>query len=126
MEKIKKSIRRKEIVSMLIVVLLFFLLRYAFLEVITKASETRENEMLELNMSTMMDVVSDISTKRETAYTGISDNLKAGIGMMTNFLKEFAGENGYDGPRTFSDGFVAELRDGKLRFPEGYRGLKSR
>lgn len=124
MEKIKKSIRRKEILSMLIVVLLFFLLRYAFLEVITKASETRENEMLELNMSTMMDVVSDISTKRETAFTDFSDNLKAVIGMMTTFLKEFAGENGYDGPRTFSDGFVAELRDGKLRFPEGYRGLE--
>lgn len=85
MEKVRKRIRTKELLALLIVVLLFFLLRYAFLEVVTKASETRENEMLELNMSTMMDVVSDISTKRETAFTDFSDNLKAVIGMMTNF-----------------------------------------
>ena len=126
MEKIKKTIRRKEIVSMLIVVLLFFLLRYAFLEVIAKAGEARENEMLELNMSTMMDVVADVNSKRETAYTGISDNLKASIGMMTNFLKEFADGNVYTGPRTFSDGVVAELAGEHVHFPEGYRDLEKK
>ena len=124
MEKVRKRIRTKELLALLIVVLLFFLLRYAFLEVVTKASETRENEMLELNMSTIMDVVADVNTKRETAIVTISENVNAGIRMMVNFLKEFAGENGYDGPRTFSDGVVAELEGEHVRFPEGYRGLE--
>ena len=124
MENIRKTIRKKELASMLIVAALFILLQYAFLAVMTKAGEARENEMLELNMGTMMNVVSDVHTRREAAYANISDNLKAGIGMMVNFLKEFADENGYTGPRTFSDGAVAELRDGQVRFPEGYRGLE--
>ena len=88
MENIRKTIRKKELASMLIVAALFILLQYAFLAVMTKAGEARENEMLELNMNTMMDTASDVTAKSEAAYANLSDNLKAGIGMMVNFLKE--------------------------------------
>ena len=124
MENIRKTIRKKELASMLIVAALFILLQYAFLAVMTKAGEACENEMLELNMNAMMDTVSDVTEKREAAYVNLADNLKADIGMMVNYLKEFAGEDGYTGPRAFSDGAVAELRDGQVIFPEGYRCLE--
>ena len=124
MENIRKTIREKELASMLIAAALFILLQYAFLTVMTKAGEAREKEMLELNMNTMMDTASDVTAKSEAAYANLSDNLKADIGMMVNYLKEFADEDGYTGPRVFFDGAVAELRDGQVIFPEGYRCLE--
>ena len=124
MENIRKTIRKKELASMLIVAALFILLQYAFLAVMTRAGEAREKEMLELNMNTMMDAASDVTAKSEAAYANLSDNLKAGIGMMVNYLKEYADEDGYTGPRVFFDGAVAELRDGQVIFPEGYRCLE--
>ena len=93
---------------------LFILLQYAFVEVMTRAGEAREKEMLELNMNTMMDTASDVTAKSEAAYANLSDNLKADIGMMVNYLKEYADEDGYTGPRVFFDGAVAELRDGQV------------
>ena len=80
--------------------------------------------MMELKMSTMMDIVSDVNTRRTAADTSISENVSAGISMMTNLLKEFVTEDGYEGPRTFSDGIVAELQGERVSFPQGYRDLE--
>ena len=124
MEKTEKSIRTKELVILIVIFLLFFLFRYALSYVCAKASEARENEMMELKMSTMMDIVSDVNMRRTAADTSISENMSAGISMMTNLLKEFVTEDGYEGPRTFSDGIVAELQGERVSFPQGYRDLE--
>ena len=112
--------------SLLVFVLLFLLLRYPFLDVFTKAAEARENEIMELKMSTMMDIISDVNTRRAAAYNDISDNLKADIRMMTNLLREFVTADGYDGPRSVDGGFVAELQSGRVILPQEYRGLEKK
>ena len=124
MKKVKDSIRTKELLTLLIIVLLFFLFCSALSYVCIKASEARENEMMELKMSTMMDIVSDVKSRRAAVETSVSENLNARIRMMTNLLKEFVTKDGYEGPRTFSDGVVAELQGEQLIFPPGYRGLE--
>ena len=125
MQKTRNAIPTKALVTGLVLVLLYFLFRSAFLYVSIKASEARENEMMELKMSTMLDIVSDLNEKRAAADTMVSENLKARVGMMSNLLQEFVTEAGYEGPRVFADGVVAELRDGRVLFPEDYRGFES-
>lgn len=79
---------------------------------------------MELKMSTMMDVISDVDTRRETAYADISGNVNADIRMMTYLLKKFATEDGYDGPRVFPGGLVAELQGERVVFPQKYLELE--
>ena len=67
MEETEKPIRTKELVILIVIFLLFFLFRYALSYVCAKASEARENEMMELKMSTMMDIVPDVNTRRTAA-----------------------------------------------------------
>ena len=110
---------------MLVIAALFILLQYAFLEVMTRASEAREKEMLELNMNTMMDAASNVNTKREAAYANLSDNLKAGIGMMVNYLKEFVGEDGYTGPARFPTAWWPNSGTGSCSSRRATGALKS-
>ncbi len=46
MDTIKKTIRRKELLSLLVIVLLFFLLRAVLTYIGSRVSETREAERL--------------------------------------------------------------------------------
>jgi len=126
MKKVKDSIRTKELITVLIIVLLFFLFRSALSYVFTRAGEAREEEMLALKMDTMLNVVDDVNARRMAADEGITANRRAGVRMMTGLLREFVTADGYDGPRTFSDGFVAEFRDGHVILPQEYGWLADR
>ena len=110
MKKIKDSIRNKELLALVLIVVLFFLIRIVLLFIGAKLSETREDELLHLKMDTLMEIVSDGNAKRAAADATVYANQKANVNMMTNLLKEFVTEDGYTGPRVFTDGFVAELR----------------
>ena len=59
MKKIKDSIRNKELLALVLIVVLFFLIRIVLLFIGAKLSETREDELLHLKMDTLMEIVSD-------------------------------------------------------------------
>ena len=123
MKKIKDSIRNKELLALVLIVVLFFLIRIVLLFIGAKLSETREDELLHLKMDTLMEIVSDGNAKRAAADATVYANQKANVNMMTNLLKEFVTEDGYTGPRVFTDGFVAELRGDRVILPQEYRAF---
>ena len=125
MKEVKKSIRSKGLLTILFIVLLFFLLRLAILYICAVSGEKRENEMMLLKMTTMTDIMSIGNAKRNAADASISENLAANVALMSNLLREFVTEDGYAGPRVLEDGFVAELRGGRVILPEEYRAFES-
>ena len=125
MKKIRESIRNKEILTLTLIVLLFFLIRFALVFIGTKLGETRENEQNQIKMNMLMSIVSEGNAKRTVADERITNHESADVRMITNFLKELVTEDGYTGPRVLPGGFVAELRDGRVILPEEYQALSS-
>ena len=117
MKKENKPVRNKEIIILVLIILFFILIRFALLYIGAKLGETRENELIQLKMSALTDIVSDANAKRAVAAQRVSDRMSANTQLMTNMLKELCTEDGYTGPRSFSDGFVAELRGERLILP---------
>ncbi len=91
-EKEKDSIRNKEIWALVLIVLLFILIRFALLYIGAKLSETRENELLQLKMSTMTDIVSDAGAKRTAAARRFSDHQDIHCRLMTSMLSAIGEE----------------------------------
>ena len=110
MKKNENSIRNKGILSLVLIILLFVLVRFALLYIGAKLGETRENELIQLKMSALTDIVSDANANSTAAAERVSGRLTAETRLMTGMLKEFCSEGSYDGPRTLPGGFVAELR----------------
>ncbi len=117
MKKEKTSIRNKEIITLVLIILIFILIRFALLYIGARLGETRENELIQLKMSVLTDIVSDAGEKRAAAARRVSDRLSADTRLMTTMLREFCTEDGYAGPRVFPDGFVAELRGDRVILP---------
>ena len=64
MKKNENSIRNKGILSLVLIILLFVLVRFALLYIGAKLGETRENELIQLKMSALTDIVSDANRQR--------------------------------------------------------------
>ena len=129
MKKNENAIRNKGILSLVLIILLFILVRFALLYIGARLGETRENELIQLKMSAMTDIVSDANAKTAAAAERVSDRLTAETRLMTGMLKEFCTDGDYSGPRTLPGGFVAELRGSRVILPpeaEGETGQLSR
>ena len=77
MKKEKTSIRNKEIITLVLIILIFILIRFALLYIGARLGETRENELIQLKMSVLTDIVSDAGEKRAAAARRVSDRLSA-------------------------------------------------
>ena len=122
MKKNENSIRNKGILSLVLIILLFVLVRFALLYIGAKLGETRENELIQLKMSALTDIVSDANANSTAAAERVSGRLTAETRLMTGMLKEFCSEGSYDGPRTLPGGFVAELRGSRVILPPEAEG----
>ncbi len=123
MKKIKDSIRNKELLAFLFIILIFILLRVALLFISTKLSEARETELMDMKMSALMDIVTDGNERGLAADEHIAENLRRNLDLMTMLLNGFVTEEGYTGPRAFADGFVAELQGDRVLLPPEYEAL---
>lgn len=56
--------------------------------------------------------------EQENVGVWTADYTNYSIDIMTDALKEYVTENGYEGPKVFQNGIVAEIRDGELILPE--------
>ena len=123
MKKIKQSMRYKELIALVLIVLIYFLFRAVLSFVGAKLNETRETELIELKMNVITDIVAYGNEKRTAADASVSENLAMHIELMTNLLGEFVTEDGYTGPRVFSDGFVAEVQGERILIPAEYEKI---
>ena len=112
MKKNENSIRNKGILSLVLIILLFVLVRFALLYIGAKLGETRENELIQLKMSALTDIVSDANANSTAAAERVSGRLTAATRLMTGMLKEFCSEGSYDGPRTLPGGFIQKNLNG--------------
>jgi hypothetical protein len=112
MKKNENSIRNKGILSLVLIILLFVLVRFALLYIGAKLGETRENELIQLKMSALTDIVSDANANSTAAAERVSCRLTAETRLMTGMLKEFCSEGSYDGPRTLPGGFIQKNLNG--------------
>ena len=112
MKKNENSIRNKGILSLVLIILLFVLVRFALLYIGAKLGETRENELIQLKMSALTDIVSDANANSTAAAERVSGRLTAETRLMTGMLKEFCSEGSYDGPRTLPGGFIQKNLNG--------------
>ncbi len=117
MKKNENSIRNKGILSLVLIILLFILVRFALLYIGAKLGETRENELIQLKMSALTDIVSDANAKSTSAAERVSERLTDETRLITGMLREFCTDGGYSGPRTLPGGFVAELRGSRVILP---------
>ena len=111
-KKNENSIRNKGILSLVLIILLFVLVRFALLYIGAKLGETRENELIQLKMSALTDIVSDANANSTAAAERVSGRLTAETRLMTGMLKEFCSEGSYDGPRTLPGGFIQKNLNG--------------
>ncbi len=123
MKKISDSIRNKGLLTLSLIILLFFLIRFALIFIGTKLGETRENEQNQVKMNMLMNILSEGNEKRAAADARITGYEAADVELVTNLLKELVTEDGYIGPRVLKDGFVIELRNDRLILPEEYRAF---
>lgn len=112
MKKNENSIRNKGILSLVLIILLFVLVRFALLYIGAKLGETRENELIQLKMSALTDIVSDANANSTAAAERVSGRLTAETRLLTGMLKEFCSEGSYDGPRTLPGGFIQKNLNG--------------
>ena len=77
MKKNENSIRNKGILSLVLIILLFVLVRFALLYIGAKLGETRENELIQLKMSALTDIVSDANANSTAAAERVSGRLTA-------------------------------------------------
>ena len=121
MKKISESIRNKGLLTLSLIILLFFLIRFALIFIGTKLGETRENEQNQIKMNMLMNILSEGNDKRAAADARITGYEAADVELVTNLLKELVTEDGYIGPRVLPDSFVVELRNDRLILPEEYQ-----
>ena len=118
MKKTKEFKHKKEFIALVLLILLLILIRSALLYIGAKLGEVRENELIQLKMGALSDIVSDANDRRAAASERIGEKLAANTRLMTALLRSFCTEEGYTGPRTVPDGFVAELRGDRVILPE--------
>ena len=94
MKKAKDSIRNKEIIALILIIVLFFLIRFALLYIGARLSETRENELIQLKMNALTDIVSDASEKRAAASERVNEKLAANTRLLTAIQRELSAEGG--------------------------------
>ena len=123
MKKIRASIRNKELLTLALIILLFFLIRFALIMLGTKLGETRENEQNQIKMNMLMNIVSDGNAKRAVADERITGYEAADVRLVTGLLRNLVTEDGYTGPMVLPGGFVAKLRDGHVILPKEYQAF---
>ena len=82
----------------------------------------RETEQENMKRSALVNIVSNEQLENLTAEKQFDEKLSALLQLMTDSLKEFITEDGYTGPRMFTHGFVAELKDSRIVVPDEIPG----
>ena len=113
------SIRNKAICAFVLLIVVLVLCSFALTYTGVWMGRIREAEQEELKMSSLLDFINDVYAQRDTADRRFTEFVSRDVRFMSGLLREFLTEDGYDGPRTFRDGFVAELRGDEVLLPDG-------
>ena len=92
MKKEKDAIQNKEIWALVLIILLFILIRFALLYIGARLGETRENELIQLKLSTLTDIVTDAGLQRAAAAERVSEQLE----LSRRLLEAMQAESGGD------------------------------
>ena len=113
------SIRDKAICAFVLLIVVLVLCSFALTYTGVWMGRIREAEQEELKMSSLLDFINDVYAQRDTADRRFTEFVSRDVRFMSGLLREFLTEDGYDGPRTFRDSFVAELRGDEVLLPDG-------
>lgn len=64
------------------------------------------------------ELLNNAEDRRKVATDWFLENIEVNLSLMAVSLQEFLTEDGYDGPRVFSDGIVIEVRDNQILYPD--------
>ena len=111
--------RNKKIISSAVITVLLLIILFAALVVqgIWNAA-AREEETCRLKLDTMIDMVSFMDARQDSAEKAFEKKINQNVRFMAEALREFVTENGYTGPRLFSDGAVIEIQGEDILYPE--------
>ncbi|MBP3892553.1 MAG: mechanosensitive ion channel [Atopobiaceae bacterium] len=84
-------------------------------------SYNRECEQDALVTRAVANLVAPAIKREEGAKDYFQEDLVSSAKLEADLLKEFVTDDVYDGPRILKDGFVVDLKDGQIVYPEGFK-----
>lgn len=114
METEKKTLRK----WILLILVLLIPITAVLVALRISQAASREKEMNRLKREMVSELLNNAEDRRKVATDWFLENIEVNLSLMAVSLQEFLTEDGYDGPRVFSDGIVIEVRDNKIIYPD--------
>ena len=117
-ERLKLKIQ-KPIYAFLLLLLLIAVFGSCVAFITRSESRKRDDQRNEMKMDGLRKTLKALETDYSDAMTRYLDKFTAMTEMTTLMLREYMSDDRYEGPESFEDGFVVQLRNGKLVYPKG-------
>ena len=110
---------RKPFYAILIMLVLAYVYAGLVAVVSYKSVDDRESERMQLQIENVGKILEMMENEFKAAYDHYMTKSMNVTTAMAAMLSEYIEYGQYKGPAVFEDGFVAEVRNGKVIFPEG-------
>ena len=114
METEKKTLRK----WILLILVLLIPITAVLVALRISQAASREKEMNRLKMEMVSELLNNAEDRRKVATDWFLENIEVNLSLMAVALQEFLTEDGYEGPRSFEDGVVIEVRDNEILYPD--------
>ena len=115
-----KSKKKNGIGRIVCIMFLILILSFLFLSFLTvHFDRKRENKQDEMKRNTLLTLAVNERQEIEAAEERFDSKLALLLDFTSETLRKFVTEDGYTGPCLFESGFVVELKDSRLIFPDG-------
>lgn len=114
-------IRKKTYGAFLIMLIMLIPISVALIYAGRYFAQQRESTQEQIKADALANIVKNADTEISLARQKFDENLGRDVDLMTSILQEYVTNGKYTGPRTFADGFVAELKNGEVVIPAEIR-----
>lgn len=116
------SIRKKTIRAFILMAIMMIPVSVYMILGGMRFARDREKAQVMLKMDALAELVDNENEMYSEAVKAFDGNLTSHMNMMTASLGKLVSQEGYDGPRVLTDGFVVELQGKDVIMPEGMSG----
>ena len=114
-----QNLTKKKVFVYSLLIILILLAGYILLRIENHSLQSKEEAQLQLKMDAVSEVIQTIDDMWIETKNATEKRVRQDVTFMTRTLAEDLTEEGYNGPRVFTDGAVVEIRNGKVLWPEG-------
>ncbi|MBR1708969.1 MAG: mechanosensitive ion channel [Clostridia bacterium] len=114
-----RHLTRKTIISLIVTAVVSYLVLVLLITAGTVISDLQRRDSMHAKMDRLSEAIELLSADYQGTVGNFTTNLNRNVDMVATVMRNASGDGVYTGPRIFDDGFVVEMENGQVRYPDG-------